>query len=113
MKNLQLPWILTNGNCSLVLAVARSARKIKAAEEANQQNAQDAPGGYVNFGRTLPGWDKFRVNKSFGDKPWLFENFDQLSFLVVDEEEFERIYSHFQAGKYQFDITQTEFDVQE
>ncbi|OAA34507.1 Allophanate hydrolase subunit 2 [Beauveria brongniartii RCEF 3172] len=73
----------------------------------------DAPGGYVNFGRTLPGWDKFCVNKSFGDRPWLFENFDQLSFYVVDENEFEGIYSRFQAGKYQFDITQTEFDVDE
>ncbi|KAM3498100.1 hypothetical protein MY10362_008564 [Beauveria mimosiformis] len=73
----------------------------------------DAPGGYVNFGRTLPGWDKFCVNKSFGDRPWLFENFDQLSFYVVDEDEFEGIYSRFQAGKYRFDITQTEFDVEE
>ncbi|KAM3519904.1 hypothetical protein MY4038_009634 [Beauveria bassiana] len=73
----------------------------------------DAPGGYVNFGRTLPGWDKFCVNKSFGDRPWLFDNFDQLSFYVVDEDEFEGIYSRFQSGKYQFDITQTEFDVDE
>ncbi|KAM3446974.1 hypothetical protein MY3296_009164 [Beauveria thailandica] len=73
----------------------------------------DAPGGYVNFGRTLSGWDKFCVNKIFGDRPWLFENFDQLSFYVVDENEFEGIYSRFQAGKYQFDITQTEFDVDE
>lgn len=32
---------------------------------------------------------------------------------MVDEDEFERIYSRFQAGKYQFDITQTEFDVEE
>ncbi|KAM3460987.1 hypothetical protein NHJ6243_005434 [Beauveria neobassiana] len=73
----------------------------------------DAPGGYVNFGRTLPGWDKFCVNKSFGDRPWLFDNFDQLSFYVVDEDEFKGIYSRFQAGKYQFDITRTEFDVEE
>ncbi|TQV94433.1 hypothetical protein V2A60_002537 [Cordyceps javanica] len=73
----------------------------------------DAPGGYVNFGRTLPGWDKFCVNKSFGDRPWLFDNFDQLSFYRVEEDEFERIYSSFQAGKYTFDITQTEFDVDE
>ncbi|POR35540.1 Putative urea carboxylase [Tolypocladium paradoxum] len=73
----------------------------------------DAPGGYVNFGRTLPGWDKFCVNKNFGDRPWLFDNFDQLSFYAVDEGEFELIYSRFQAGKYDFDITQTEFDVEE
>ncbi|UNI17682.1 Urea carboxylase [Purpureocillium takamizusanense] len=73
----------------------------------------DAPGGYVNFGRTLPGWDKFCVNKVFGDRPWLFENFDQLSFYAVDEDEFERIYSRFQAGKFDFDIEHTEFDVDE
>lgn len=53
------------------------------------------------------------MNKNFGDRPWLFDNFDQLSFYVVDEEEFERIYSRFQAGKYDFDITHTEFDVDE
>ncbi|KAM3501559.1 hypothetical protein MY11210_009338 [Beauveria gryllotalpidicola] len=85
--------------------------------ESRRQHARfagpDAPGGYVNFGRTLPGWDKFCVNKSFGDRPWLFENFDQLSFYVVDEDEFEGIYSRFRAGKYQFDITRTEFDVDE
>ncbi|OAA55168.1 Allophanate hydrolase subunit 2 [Cordyceps fumosorosea ARSEF 2679] len=73
----------------------------------------DAPGGYVNFGRTLPGWDKFCVNKSFGGRPWLFQNFDQLSFYCVEEDEFERIYSRFQAGKYTFDMTKTEFDVDE
>ncbi|KYK54810.1 urea amidolyase [Drechmeria coniospora] len=73
----------------------------------------DAPGGYVNFGRTLPGWDKFCVNKCFGNRPWLFDNFDQLSFYVVDEDEFESIYSRFQAGKYELEIEHTEFDVDE
>ncbi|PHH91281.1 hypothetical protein CDD83_1091 [Cordyceps sp. RAO-2017] len=73
----------------------------------------DAPGGYVNFGRTLPGWDKFCINKGFGDRPWLFANFDQLSFYAVDEDEFERVYSRFQAGKFDVDITPTEFDVDE
>lgn len=74
---------------------------------------KDAPGGYVNFGRTLPGWDKFCVNKSFGDRPWLFQNFDQLSYYNVDEEEFDRIYDRFMAGKFEFDITPTKFDVDE
>ncbi|KAJ6441239.1 urea amidolyase [Purpureocillium lavendulum] len=73
----------------------------------------DAPGGYVNFGRTLPGWDKFCVNGVFGDRPWLFENFDQLSFYAVDEDEFDRIHSRFQAGKFDFEIERTEFDVDE
>ena len=72
---------------------------------------QDAPGGYVNFGRTLPGWDKFCVNKSFQGRPWLFENFDQLSFYPVDEDEFERIEARFAAGKFDFDITATVFDL--
>ncbi|KAL3951917.1 hypothetical protein ACCO45_013634 [Purpureocillium lilacinum] len=71
----------------------------------------DAPGGYVNFGRTLPGWDKFCVNGVFGDRPWLFDNFDQLSFYAVDEDEFERIYSRFQAGRFDFEIEPAEFDV--
>lgn len=74
---------------------------------------KDAPGGYVNFGRTLPGWDRFCLNKSFGQRPWLFQNFDQLSFYNVEEEEFERIYDRFMAGKYDFDIQDAEFDVDE
>ncbi|KAM4056606.1 carboxyltransferase domain-containing protein [Hirsutella rhossiliensis] len=73
----------------------------------------DSPGGYVNIGRTLPGWDKFCVNKDVGDRPWLFDNFDQLSFYTVDEDEFEHIHSRCQAGKYELSTTQTEFDVGE
>ncbi|KJZ77167.1 hypothetical protein HIM_03488 [Hirsutella minnesotensis 3608] len=73
----------------------------------------DAPGGYVNFGRTLPGWDKFCVNKNFNKRPWLFDNFDQISFYQVDEVEFERLYDRFQGGKFDFDITHVEFDIEE
>lgn len=71
----------------------------------------DAPGGYVNFGRTIPGWDQFSVNKSFGGRPWLFQNFDQLSFYQVEESEFLRLHTLFQAGQYEFDIEETTFDV--
>lgn len=71
----------------------------------------DAPGGYVNFGRTIPGWDQFAVNKSFGGRPWLFQNFDQLSFYQVQVDEFDRLYTQFLAGQYEFDIEKTTFDV--
>lgn len=71
----------------------------------------DAPGGYVNFGRTIPGWDQFSVNKSFGGRPWLFQNFDQLSFYQVEEDEFDKLYILFRAGQYEFDIEETTFDV--
>ncbi|KAM5356721.1 hypothetical protein ACJ41O_003367 [Fusarium nematophilum] len=72
----------------------------------------DAPVGYVNFGRTIPGWDQFCRNKeSFGDQPWLFRNFDQLSFYQVTEEEFGDIYAKFKAGQFSFDIQDVTFDV--
>lgn len=74
----------------------------------------DAPGGYVNFARSIPGWDQFCRNKtSFGDQPWLFRNFDQLSFYRVTEEEFDDMYAKFKAGRFTFDIQEATFDVDE
>ncbi|TPX12942.1 uncharacterized protein E0L32_006587 [Thyridium curvatum] len=72
----------------------------------------DAPGGYVNFGRTLPGWDKYCLNKDFGQRPWLFNNFDQLEFYEVTEDELDKIYARFKAGRFDFDISPATFDVE-
>lgn len=72
----------------------------------------DAPGGYVNFGRTLPGWDQFGMNASFaGGRPWLFNNFDQIEFYEVSEAAFETLHARFRAGQFNFDIRPAVFDV--
>ncbi|KAH7259846.1 putative urea amidolyase [Fusarium solani] len=74
----------------------------------------DAPGGYVNFARTIPGWDQFCRNRaSFGDQPWIFRNFDQLSFYQVTEDEFDDMYAKFQAGQFVFDIQEATFDIEQ
>lgn len=80
--------------------------------DSSNHSFQDAPGGYVNFGRTLPGWDKYCLNKDFGQRPWLFNNFDQLEFYEVTEDELDKIYARFKAGRFDFDISPAAFDVE-
>jgi urea carboxylase len=68
-----------------------------------RQIFQDAPGGYVNF----------CLNTSFGNRPWLLDNFDQIEFYEITEDEYDKIYARFKAGQFKFDIQPATFDVEE
>jgi urea carboxylase len=74
----------------------------------------DSPGGYMLFGMTLPGccWDTYGRKIGFKpEKPWLFEEFDQIIFHEVGREEYDDAVRRFEAGTYEIQIEKVEFDM--
>jgi urea carboxylase len=50
----------------------------------------ESPGGYQLTGLTIPGVDYLGSKAGYSvERPWLFEDFDQLTFYEVSEEEYE------------------------
>ncbi|KAL0571378.1 hypothetical protein V5O48_010583 [Marasmius crinis-equi] len=74
----------------------------------------ESPGGYQLYGRTLPGWSTWCRGGDFGaDRPWLYESFDQISFEVVNEDDYPALEREFDAGRYRFKTENVTFSVQE
>lgn len=73
----------------------------------------DSPGGYQMNGRTLPCWDYYFYKPGFGDKPWIFRDFDIITFYQVSEQELDDLLAKFRAGKYQWNYEEIKFDMAE
>ena len=72
----------------------------------------DSPGGYQMTGRTVPIFDYYGWKSGFSaSRPWLFEDFDVLSYYEVSEDELEALLADFRAGRYVFDIKEGTFDM--
>ncbi|KAL2430182.1 Urea amidolyase [Exophiala dermatitidis] len=72
----------------------------------------ESPGGYQMIGRTIPCWDLYCLNRAYKDgKPVAFRPFDQLSFHLVSESEYNRQLDDFHAGQYEYDVEETTFDL--
>jgi urea carboxylase len=65
-------------------------------------------------GMTIPGVDILGSKKGYSaDRPWLYEDFDQLTFYPVSEEEFERQFALFNSGRYEYEWDEVTFDMAE
>ncbi|KAL2822297.1 allophanate hydrolase subunit 2-domain-containing protein [Aspergillus cavernicola] len=74
----------------------------------------DSPGGYQMTGLTIPGVDILGSKRGYTpEKPWLLEDFDQITFYRVTEEEYERQLALFQSGRYEYEWEEVEFDMAE
>lgn len=74
----------------------------------------DSPGGYMMLGRTVPCFDYLGYKANFSlDKPWLFQDFDLLTFYQVSEQELNVQLGLFRSGRYQFKWEDVEFDMAE
>ncbi|KAF2107061.1 allophanate hydrolase subunit 2-domain-containing protein [Lophiotrema nucula] len=72
----------------------------------------DSPGGYQMTGRTVPCWDYYGSKPSFSARqPWLFKDFDILTYYQVSEAEMDDLLALFKAGKYEFRFEDVEFDM--
>ena len=72
----------------------------------------ESPGGYQLTGLTIPGCDILGSKTGYSlERPWLFEDFDQLTFYEVSEEEYERQLALFHSGRYKYEVEDTEFDM--
>ncbi|KAK3671644.1 hypothetical protein LTR78_008377 [Recurvomyces mirabilis] len=74
----------------------------------------DSPGGYMMLGRTVPCFDYLGYKAGFSiEKPWLFQDFDLLTFYQCTEEELNKQLGLFRAGKFEFKWEDVEFDMAE
>ncbi|KAF7628638.1 hypothetical protein AFLA_003989 [Aspergillus flavus NRRL3357] len=74
----------------------------------------DSPGGYQMTGMTIPGVDILGSKKGYTpDRPWLFEEFDQITFYRVSEEEYEKELALFNSGRYEYQWEEVIFDMAE
>ena len=75
----------------------------------------DSPGGYQMLARTVPCFDYLGYKAGFSlEKPWLFQDFDLLTFYQVSEEELNIQLSLFRSGQYKFQWEDdVEFDMAE
>jgi len=72
----------------------------------------ESPGGYQLTGLTIPGVDILGSKHGYSlDRPWLFEDFDQLTFYEVSEDEYERQLAIFHSGRYEYECEDTTFDM--
>lgn len=70
----------------------------------------DSPGGYQLTGRTVPCFDYFAQKPGFSN-PWIFRDFDILTYYQVSEEELDSLLGRFRAGKFTFEHEHVEFDM--
>jgi urea carboxylase len=73
----------------------------------------DSPGGYQMTGRTVPCWDYYSYKPGFDNQPWIFRDFDILTFYQVSEQELDLLLGRFRAGKYEWEFEEVEFDMAE
>ncbi|EEH44445.1 urea carboxylase [Paracoccidioides brasiliensis Pb18] len=74
----------------------------------------ESPGGYQLTGMSIPGVDILGSKAGYSpEKPWLFEDFDQITFYKVSEEEYEKDMALFHSGRYQYKWENVEFDMAE
>lgn len=74
----------------------------------------ESPGGYQLTGRTIPGVDILGSKKGYSlSRPWLFEDFDQLTFHEVSEDEYQKQLAIFHSGRYEYQVEDTTFDMAE
>ncbi|KAI4254240.1 MAG: hypothetical protein LQ352_003194, partial [Teloschistes flavicans] len=74
----------------------------------------ESPGGYQLTGLTIPGCDILGSKPGYSlSRPWLFEDFDQLTFYEVEEEEYERQRKLWESGRYAYEWEEVEFDMAE
>jgi biotin carboxyl carrier protein len=65
-------------------------------------------------GLTLPCFDLLGFKAGFSaEKPWLYEDFDQLTFYEVSEETLEKEIAKFKSGTYRFEWEDVLFDMAE
>ncbi|KAI9818925.1 MAG: hypothetical protein M1827_007746 [Pycnora praestabilis] len=74
----------------------------------------ESPGGYQLTGNTIPGVDILGSKTGYSlDRPWLFEDFDQLTFYEVSEDTYDKEMDRFHGGQYEYKWEKCVFDMAE
>lgn len=74
----------------------------------------ESPGDYQLTGLTVPGVDVLGWKRGFApERPWLFDDFDEICFREVAEVDYERDMALFRSGRYEFEVEESTFDMVE
>lgn len=74
----------------------------------------ESPGGYMNTGLSIPSADILGFKHGYSlEKPWLFSDFDQITFYEVSEEEYQGLIQTFRSGRYKYEYEDVMFDMAE
>ena len=74
----------------------------------------ESPGGYMNTGLSIPCADVLGYKNSYNEnRPWLAEDFDQITFYEVSEEGYDKMLAVFHSGRYEYEYEDTVFDMKE
>lgn len=74
----------------------------------------ESPGGYMNTGLSIPMADILSFKNGYSlEKPWLLDDFDQITFYEVPEEEYEKQIQLFRSGRYEYEYEEVEFDMEQ
>lgn len=68
----------------------------------------------MNTGLSIPSADILGFKNSYSlEKPWLFDDFDQITFYEVSNEEYQELIQTFRSGRYEYEYEDAEFDMKE
>ena len=68
----------------------------------------------MNIGLSIPSADILGYKRSYDEKkPWLFDNFDQITFYEVSEDDYVAMLANFHSGRYEYEYESTTFDMKE
>lgn len=74
----------------------------------------ESPGGYMNLGLSIPTADILGFKNGYSlEKPWLFDDFDQITFYEVNEDKYGEMIQRFRSGRYEYEYENVEFDMKE
>jgi urea carboxylase len=64
----------------------------------------ESAGGYMPTGLSVPGVDILGNKKGYSaKKPWLFGDFDQITFYEVSERAYEEIMRTWRSGRWEYE----------
>ena len=68
----------------------------------------------MNTGLSIPGADILGYKQGYDkERPYLFEDYDQITFYEVSEEDYDKMLATFHSGRYEYEIEDTTFDMKE
>ncbi|KZV81306.1 AHS2-domain-containing protein [Exidia glandulosa HHB12029] len=74
----------------------------------------DSPGGYMCLSRTVPCFDTLGWKPGFAaTRPWLYRDFDLLTYYEVSEDEMDDMLRMYKAGRYVWEWEEVAFDMAE
>lgn len=74
----------------------------------------ESPGGYQYLGLSIPTADILGFKQGYSlERPWLFDDFDQITFYEVNEDQYNGMIQRFRSGRYEYEYENVEFDMKE